>query len=368
MQLSLQNFATLVDNMAATAQGACSTLLDMSIGSVLRALMESSASIALWLQYLILQVLSMTRLSTSQGSDIDSWIADFGLTRLPAVPATGMVVLTSFSPAAQPATVLSGTQVKTADGSQSFVVIGGPYVRAQGIVSISVPIKASMGGPAGNVQAGSITLLGSALPGIDTVTNPSALSGGLAAESDQAVRVRFVTYLNTRSQATELAAANAIASVQQGLSYVIEENTTNAGVTLPGFFNVIVDDGSGSPPATLLRAVYSAIDLVRPIGSSFSVNPPSLLIATVVMTVTTANASLFAQTQNMIGGAVTEFINALPVGQALRFSRLAGIAYDETPDILNVVSITLNGGSSDLGGLTGSVVRAGTITILAGSS
>ena len=367
MQLSLQNFSTLVNNMTASAQGACATLLDTTVGSVLRALVESSASVALWLQYLILQVLSMTRLSTSVGPDVDSWIADYGLTRLPAVPATGSIVLTSFSPGSQPATIPVGALVKTGDGSQSFVVTGGPYVRSRGTASITVPVAAVMGGAGGNVQAGSITILGTAIPGIDIVSNPSAFTGGIAAETDQAVKTRFITFLNTRSQATEQAVINAITSVQQGLSYVVQENVTAAGVALPGFFNVVVDDGSGSPSEALLIAVTSAIDQVRPIGSSFSVNPPLLLLATVAITLSVSNAALLGQIQDTVKAAISSYINGLTVGQALRFSRLAGLAYDATPNVSNVVAVSLNGVAGDLGGDPRSVVRAGAVTITATS-
>ena len=365
MQLSLQNFSTLVANMAASAQGACTALLDVTVGSVLRALIESSASVALWLQYLILQVLSMTRLATSSGADADSWVADFGLVRLPPIFAIGNVVMTSFSPSAQPATIPNGALVKTGDGSQNFVVTGGPYQRPQGTASVTLPVMASIAGIAGNVQTGSISLLGTAIPGVDTVTNLLPLTGGAAAETDQALRSRFVTYLNTRSQATEEAIANAIASVQQGLSYVIQENVTFAGVVLPGHFSIIVDDGSGSPPVTLLAAVFAAIDQVRPIGSSFSVNAPTLLAANVIFVITTIDPLALDQTKAAISSAVATYISGLGVGQALRFSRLSGLAYDASANVMNVVSMTLNNAVLDLGGQAGSVVRSQSINISA---
>ncbi len=368
MQLSLQNFSSLVANMAASTQGACANLLDVTVGSVLRALLESSASVALWLQYLILQVLSMTRLATSSGADVDSWVADFGLSRLPPIPAIGTVVLTSLSPMAQSATVPSGALVKTADGSQSFTVTGGPYVRPQGTASVTVSVTAVTAGIAGNVQEGSISILGTAISGIDTVTNLLPLSGGAAAETDQALKARFVTYLNTRSQATEQAVVNAISSVQQGLSFTIRENTTVAGVALPGHFAVVVDDGSGSPPASLLASVYAAIDQIRPVGSTFSVDPPVLLEAAVALSIATANPALLVQTKSAVSVAISSYVDGLSIGQTLRFSRLAGLAYDATPDVVNVMSVTLNGGSSDLGGDAEAVVRAQSVTVTAGAS
>ena len=72
MILPLQTFTTLVQNMAAGVQGSAAQLIDLSVGSVLRALLEACASVALWMQWLILQVLSMTRAATSSGADLDS--------------------------------------------------------------------------------------------------------------------------------------------------------------------------------------------------------------------------------------------------------------------------------------------------------
>ena len=79
MQLPLQDFTTLVRNMAAAAQGGCRQLVDLAAGSALRAVLEANASLALWMQWLLLQVLGTTRAATSAGEDLNSWVADFGM-------------------------------------------------------------------------------------------------------------------------------------------------------------------------------------------------------------------------------------------------------------------------------------------------
>ena len=53
-----------------------------------------------------------------------------------------------------------------------------------------------------------------------------------------------------------------------------------------GSFVVTVDDGSGSPSTALLSTVQTAIDAVRPVGSIFSVQPPTVLTADVSLTIT----------------------------------------------------------------------------------
>src|SRR3954468_22547782 len=117
MQLSLRTFNTLVQDMAAAVQAGAAQLLDLTSGSTLRAVIEADASVALWMQWLILQVLRTTRAATSTDVDLDSWMADYSLTRLPPVPATGVVTFSRFTPSIA-AFVPVGTLVRTADGMQ----------------------------------------------------------------------------------------------------------------------------------------------------------------------------------------------------------------------------------------------------------
>jgi len=373
MKLQLQTFDTLVQNMAAQLQASASTLLDLTIGSTLRAVIEASASIGLWMQWLSLLVLQTTRAATSNGPDLDTWMGDFSLTRLPATPAVGMVTFSRFTPT-QPALLPAGTLVLTADGSQSFAVsidttsqawstAQNGYVIAAGAPSLSVPVVAVTAGSAGNVQAGTITLLGSALPGIDTVQNAAPMQGGLDAEADAAFRARFQAYINSRSRATPAAVAYAVTSVQQGLDYTIQENVDPTGAPMAGQFVVTVDDGSGAPATPLLAAVQAAIDAVRPVGSFYAVLPPQLLSANVSLIITvapTANKSLIV---GPVAAAITSWINALPIGAPLPYSRLAQIAYDASPTVTNVALAQLNGGSVDITPTQSQRIAAGIVAV-----
>ena len=374
MQLSLQSFTTLVANMGATAQGACADLVDLTIGSVARALLEAAASIALWLQYLILQVMTMCRLATSNGSDVDSWVGDFGLARLAGTAAAGDVTLTCFAYASQSATVPVGTLVRTSDGRLSFAVTADPanaawsaatgaYVRPAGSASITVPVQCITEGQTGNVQAGTINLLGQSLSGIDTITNLLACVGGMDAESDASLRARFVPYINSRAEATLTAIGSAIEGVQQGLTYALTENVDTAGAARAGFFVVVVDDGSGSPPASLLASVSGAVDAVRPVGTGFAVIGPTLLGVSISMTLVITAGADGASIRSAAAAAITAYVDALPVGTALAFSRLAGLAYAIDPAVTNVIGLTVNGGATDVGGSPGTVVRVASMTV-----
>ena len=373
MQLSLQNFSTLVEGMAASVQSAATSLLDLTVGSVLRAILEANASLALWLQWLIVQVLATTRLATSSGTDCDSFGADFGFARLPAVAASGQVTFARFTPSIA-AFIPVGTVVSTTANTLSFWVVADTtnpaysaasngFTLAAGVAGLNVTVVANVAGSAGNVQPGAISLLSSAVSGVDTVTNANALSNGIDAESDTAFRARFGNYLASLSRATDIAIGSAITAIQQGLSYAINENVNQADAPQMGYFVVTVDDGSGNPPASLLSAVQMAVNAVRPVGTSFAVQGPVVASANVAVTLLTATGTSHTAAVAAVATAIDAYIASLPVGATLSYTRLAQLAYDASSAVTNLSGLLLNGGAVDLVPPVFGVVRAGTVTV-----
>jgi uncharacterized phage protein gp47/JayE len=373
MQLLLRNFTTLVEQTAAAVQGSAAQLLDFTTGSVLRAILEANASLGLWMQWLILLVLQTTRLATSSGPDVDSFGADFGMTRLAAVAAQGSVTFSRYTPS-MAALIPIGAIVTTGDGTTQFAVrtdttdsawnaAQNGYLLGIGVASVNVPVAAVVAGSAGNVLPGTISLIATAIPGIDTVTNTLALTGGLDAETDGAFRLRFQSFIDSRTRATVQAVTYAATSIQQGVSCTVQENTDGSGAFVPGHFVVTVDDGSGSPPLTLLGAVQAAVNAVRPVGSIFAVSPPTLLAANVALTLTIATGSNSATAFAAVSAAITSFVNTLPVGTGLAYTRLAQLAYDASPAVSNVTGLTLQGGTADLAAAPNTVIKLGALAI-----
>ncbi|KMW48081.1 baseplate J/gp47 family protein [Ralstonia pickettii] len=371
--LQTQDWVTLVRNQVSAIQGYAKVLVDLTVGSVLRAIVEANAAVVVWLEGLLLQVLAITRAATSSGADLDSWVADFGVTRLPAVAATGIVTFSRFT-TTQQVLVPVGATVQTADGTQQFTVtidttnpaynagLGG-YVIAAGVGNVTVPVQALTAGAAGNAVAGSVSVIAGAISGVDTVTNTAAFTNGTDAESDTALRTRFIAYVASLSKATKNAVGYAITSLKQGLVYSLVENQTYAGATQYGYFYVVVDDGTGSPSSTLLATVANAIDAVRPLTSTFGVFAPVVVNASVAMTISTAAGADHAATALVVKNALTSYINALPLGTTLPFSRLAQVAYDASPSVTNVTGVTLNSGTADLTATSQQVIKATSVTV-----
>ena len=314
-----------------------------------------------------------TRLATSSGADCDSFGADFAFVRLPAVAASGQVTFSRFS-ATSTALVPVGVSVATTGNTQSFVVVAdstnaaynaavGGYMILAGAASVNATVVASTAGVAGNVQPGMISLIASAVSGVDTVTNANALTGGVDAESDAAFKARFGNYLASLSKATNVSIGAAIAAIQQGLSQSITENVNQAGAVQMGHFVVTVDDGTGTPPVTLLQTVQQAVDAIRPVGTSFAVQGPVVVQANVSVTLVTAVGTNHAAAITAVAGAFETYIASLPIGATLSYTKLAQLAYEASSTVVNLSGLLLNGGTTDLVPPLFGVVRTGVVAV-----
>ncbi|MRW88877.1 baseplate protein [Duganella sp. FT80W] len=369
--LNTKTFATMVSDQVTSIQSKASQLINFTIGSVLRALVETNAALGLWLQSMIIQVLGVTRASTSSDSDLDSWMADYGVTRIAATAAVGQVTFSRFTPTTQ-AIVPIGSIVQTADGSLQYAVtvdLSNPsyttagYVIAAGTASVTVPVQALVAGASGNAAANLVTALAQTILYVDTVTNAAAFSGGADAESDTALRARFVAYIASLSKATVTAIGYAIAAAELGAYYSIVENKKYDGSADLGYFYIVVDDGSGSPPAAFITTVTNAVDAVRPITTRFGIYTPNVITAAVAMTVTVASGYDAAATRALVVTALQTYINSLALGQTLQYTRLAAIAYGASAGVANVSGVTLNAGTADLTATAQQVIKHSTVVV-----
>ncbi len=264
--------------------------------------------------------------------------------------------------------------VLTADMTQSFLVIADPsnpsfspslngFTIGPGVASINVAVSAATPGVGGNVLAGAISLLGSSLPGVDNVTNAAAMSGGQDAESDSNFRLRFGNYLTSLARATQDAISAAILNIQLGLSTLISENIDQAGNIQMGHFVVTVDDGTVHPSASLLSQVQAAVEIVRPIGTSFAVQGPIVVPANVAMSLTISSPMAANSAIAAVQAAITSYIAGLGIGVTLNYSKLMQLAYEASSSVMNVTNVTLNGGAADLTPPLFGVVHPGTITV-----
>lgn len=168
--------------------------LDTSIGTPVRKILDAVAeSIAEGYtdQHLINYQYDV---DSKIGGDLDDFCALFGITRIPAQRAQGVVVFS------RPNDVYAQTTaVVVAPGTQALAQTN-PLVYAQTIVaatlnptqlSVDIPVQAVSAGPQGNVPAGLLNTIVTTVSGVTSCVNPAPMVGGSAQESDDQLRTRF---------------------------------------------------------------------------------------------------------------------------------------------------------------------------------
>ena len=155
---------------------------------------------------------------------------------------------------------ITGTKNASSTGFRfdidQFLISGS--TSSQILDTVSVPVQAITGGGQGNVGAGTVTRLVSALTGVISITNPLAMAGGSDLESDIDLKARFAAFV-----------ANPPSSGNKA-DYVrwAKESTTLVGAADvqslwngPGTVKVYITDTNNAPAAqTILDVVQAYID------------------------------------------------------------------------------------------------------------
>lgn len=366
MPLQVMSFEQLINTQVAAMQAAAGVVLDFNVGSILRSIIESNSGNALWLQSEAQWLLAITRLTTSTGNDVDTFVEQFGLTRSPAVPATGFVTLSRYTPNQQ-GVINVGALVSSATNNVNYSVgidTTNPYYNPdlnqylvpQGISSTSVPVTATTAGAIGNVLANQITTIQSVIINMDTVTNPDAFTTGANQESDAALKIRFVLYLNSLSKATKSALQAAILSVPGVARYDLQENEDINGNLFRGFFYAVIDDGTGNASSTLLGNVSVQLEATRGLTIGFAVYDPIQFPTSVTARVTTDLTTPNGTVQTAVVAALQKYISELGFNSIIPYSEIPRVIYDtnlslsgtQFSPITNVTNWTLNDGISDI--------------------
>lgn len=370
MTLPTKTIAGLVSDMIAVWSAETNTSTSFSDGDVLLAIWQSVATQIDYLQAQIQIVVLMARAQTSVGGDLDSWMADFNFFRLPPTAGSGIELFSKFQPSATQVVVPVGTVVQTAGGDiqyqvvadttqSDFSVAANGYVLAAGQTSMAATIQSLAGGTDVNVLANTLVQFGTSVPGIDRVTNPAPITNGVPAERDDAFRSRFILYLATLAQATRSAILAAAEGVQQGLLINLLENQTPDGTPLLGSFTVIVDDGSGDPPASLLTSVFNAVDTARAFSVQPFVSAPTQVQAIITLAIHLAGGAVAGPAvNNAVQNAVAAMVNQLPPGATLYASAVLAAALS-VPGVtsVNPASVTINALPTDLTVLPAQEIR-----------
>jgi uncharacterized phage protein gp47/JayE len=149
---------------------------------------------------------------------LDDIASNFGIFRRPATAATGSILfMRSTDPQTiLPITIVVGTTITAPSINQDYrvasTVVVNEMVRNPSFAKfvVSIPIIAESVGLATNAAAEEINRIDDTVPGIDSVINPSPVSGGRDEESNEELADRIKTALSTNNIGTEVGYRNTV--------------------------------------------------------------------------------------------------------------------------------------------------------------
>jgi len=232
-----------------------------------------------------------------------------------------------------------GTEVATEPSRQGAGVSFFVDVDGDGIISpttdvtaspdsgttVEVDVIAARTGSEFNVGAGTLTFIPTPQPGLESVTNLQATTGGDDAQSDALFREDIKSAL---VESTGGGTAKGIKGfIDRELDSVRDVQTIENTDVSPPNVEVVVDGG----PDT---AVIEAIENSRPVGIRHELVRPDIVNIGMGIEVETNGASVSSITE-----AFTRFVDATGLGDAFSRTRLVRDLFEADTDIRNIASL-----------------------------
>ena len=221
---------------------------DLHEGSALLHFFASLAETLAGTEYRLGTIRDSFFLETVSGADLDRRVAELpasGLRRQAATAASGAVNFTRVDTTGA-LDIPVGTIVGRVDDGDARYRTTALASMAIGVDSVNdVPVVALSPGATGNAPSLAINQIVDGPADLETVRNPSPLTNGQDAESDDALRARARKYLASLARcqpaALEYAAQAFVSTDGQRFSFarIFED------ISRPGYSELVVDDGSG---------------------------------------------------------------------------------------------------------------------------
>lgn len=297
--------------------GGVALITDFSTGSVTYTLL-SSISVALDnIAQQIFDAQQQSSILTATGSALDNICQNWGVSRKPALAANGSFTFTKNTDATVAITIPANTLISTLPDDQGNVVeylVDTDTTLPVGSTSVQVQATCSNPGPgsAGNLTIATPVVIGSALPGIDSVQIDADIDNGVDEESDDSLRLRCLEEIqNPQGGGTPT----------DYHEWAIGVAGVNSATALPknrgnGTVDVVITAQGGSlvPSSTLISQVQSVINGLAPIDVDVQVVPPTVETVDATISISVSQGNTVAGLTSAVQTAVENYINSIAIG------------------------------------------------------
>lgn len=262
------------------------------------------------LQHQLEEAQRQTFAQTASGEALERHAAARGLRRKPATFARGEVVFSRTTPAADNLVIPKGTPLTGGSGQIRFVTEQ-EAVLPGGQTEVRVPVHSEIAGTKGNLAAGVLSVMVSPVQGIAAVNNPSPMTSGEDAESDQSLRQRLMDSYRMVTNGTNSAfyhqRAMSYAGVRCAKVLPRHKGRGTVGVVVygPG-----VDEG-------LLRTMQEEISAGKEINVDLTIEQAVERPAALTAEIAAADGYSITDVQQQCREGLKQYLETFEIGQPL---------------------------------------------------
>ena len=287
---------------------------------------------------------------TSFGSFLDRHGKTRGIYRKEATKAYGHVQVTAKAGTLIPEGTIFSTVADDYAEYVEFVSVESGTAESD-TEPIDLVVEAAISGVKGNVSARAITMLGTNLKGVISVTNAEATSGGTDIEDDDSLRERITMYDKNRQ-------VSYVGSKADYVRWALEVPGVGSAVCIPakdtsGLVTLVITDSNGEPGnESLCNDVYEYIqspsdEYARKtnVNATLAVIPPETLELTI-------SATVELMYENTLETVTSAFISALKLYLAscngeIKYSKIFN-TLSSTSGVSDFNNLLVNGGTSNI--------------------
>lgn len=308
--------------------------------------------------------------SSAEGVNLDRKCQDIGIMRQLATRASGTIQFSGVDGTR----IFEGFEVQTATGivfrTTTATTISGGLALAE--------IEAVVPGASGNVGAGAISRMVRPQAGVTGVTNPEPTSGGRDRETDAQFRARYNRSVSKPGGSSPSAIEAALLDLGGVLDAKVRQNT-----------KMVTDPETGIPPkaiapivwggdpdeivATLARVKTGGIqcwgeDVVHEITDShgekhiIGFDRPDIVTVNVAAVLSVNPAAFPPNGSTLVAAAIEGYLSGLALGEDVIYTRLISRIHS-VPGIIDIPTLTANGGTGNIAIAKAEVAVPGTITV-----
>jgi uncharacterized phage protein gp47/JayE len=358
--------ATILASMVAYLQNPANwpngvpLVTDYTPGSVVYTLLSAVSVAVDALGLAIFMARLAAYISTAVGVDLDNKVADFGLQRNAAVPATGTVTFAKNTAAAADISIPAGSLVSTVPTSSSSAVsyfTQDDATLSIGQTTVDVAVTAQVAGSGSNLAAGAQLLLSSMIPGIDGATLGTSITSGADEETDDALRSRGLAAFQALAHGTITSYQQIVLAVAGVAGAVVVPQ--NRG---PGTVDIYIMGANNSIPSVDVQTeAQLAINAQKVATDDVQVLLPTTTTVSATLSVHLAAGYDPDATATAVQEAVSAYIESLGIGAGIYGYTYASHLVAAALDVVGVLNATTT--FVDTAILPQQMPLAGTITV-----